>query len=363
MDLGRITPLITTKNQKVLSIYFPPPVNYSLYAAVRLSILLANPKTHDWFYSNFIQLHFEDLIVNPVVSDHHLNIFPIEYMKAYDYCGAALFLQETFVDEKVIPVDKKTLIPAMVGWIDQGFYVISRVDVSKLPGTRHYRGRPSVHTVFFYGYDLQQKIFHHLDFNEKGDLTPIDVRFEDYLTAFFSRNLPGLFKEKRINSQYHITLCNVKPQSKLQFQLDPECIKALLTDYLHSTNTSKRFHLFVPEAKGVYGLSIYQALIDFTVFMARSSQSVDYRTFHALYEHKQLMVERLLYLESLGIIDSTLRLSERFNKIAELSDILRHLAIKYNVTKNDNLIPRMIAMIENILELEQPLIGEIIGCL
>ena len=58
MELNKISEIIKTEDRIELPLYFSPPLCYTLYGAVRLSIILSNPVTHDWFYSNFIQLHF-----------------------------------------------------------------------------------------------------------------------------------------------------------------------------------------------------------------------------------------------------------------------------------------------------------------
>ena len=360
MDLNNITQEVATKDQRELPLYFPPPIYYSLYAAVRLSILLAYPHTHEWFYSNFIQLHFEDhLSLNPKSTDHGLNIFPIEYMKSWYYAGATLFLQEKLIDDKIMAIDRKTLIPLMINWIEKGFYVISRVDVSKLPGTKYYRDKPLAHTVVFYGYDLQKKIFKHFDFNEQGNLVIIEVKFDDYQAAFFSEQLLDLLKAKRMNSKFHISLCNVK--SSVKYQLDKECIKSLLHDYRYSVNTTKRYNLFIPEAKGVYGMSVYDAMIKFTEASVQKIQEIDFRAFHALYEHKKVMVARLKHLEKLGVIDLSLQLSDKFSRIEELTSQLRTKVLRYLVVKDYELVNEIKASLKYICDQEIPVIDEIIA--
>jgi len=370
LDIKNITQEVTNENYKELPLYFPSPIYYSLYAAIRFSILLTSEKTYPWFYSNFIQLRFDNEIFENQLQydnekkrklgfpDHILHIYPIEVMKK-DYKGASLFFDEINLNSNIFQFKKETLISEMVDYLNNGYYITTHLDVSKLPGTRYYNGIPTVHSVLIYAYDLEEKCFKHTDFQNNGSMTIIKIDFEDFINAFFSDSVPESQRIEKMRSKYYLGLCKINDENTFSF--DVESIKLLLSDYLNASNTSKRYNLLLPEKRGIYGVEVYNAIIKYIKTTSSLNDMIDYRVFHVIYEHKKMMTCRFEYFESIGILDSDLNISKKFSAVEKKANDLRNLVLKYTYTKEKNILNLIISELNEICSQERPIIAECIN--
>jgi len=369
LNIKNISEEISSSTKKELPLYFPSPIYYSLYAAIRFSILLSAPNTYPWFYSNFIQLRFDEekfqdqlqyddeKVRKSGLSDHILHIFPIDEMKK-NHKGASFYLDEITLDNSMFDFNEKTLISEIVNYINNGFYITTHIDVSKMPGTRYYNEIPTVHSVLIYAYDLEDQCFKHIDFNENGSISILRLSFKDFLDSFFSDSVPESQRIKKMKSIYYVTLWKINKDYNFIFNINN--VKQLLSDYLNSENTSIKYSLFIPEKKGIYGIKVYDSIIRYIQITSSMNELIDYRVFHVLYEHKKIMTYRLEYLESIGNLDRDLRLSQKFSIIEKKANNLRNLAMKYIYTKERYILDLIITELNEICFQEKPIIEECI---
>jgi hypothetical protein len=359
LDINNIKKGIVRDNYRKLPIYYPSPIYYALYAALRFSMILSNPNTYSWFYSNFIQLSFDyELFEQPGDTNHAFHIYPVDDMKNH-HKGASLVLDEIFLNDDVFDFNQEAIIEHIIEWINKDYYVITHVDVSKVPGTKYYNKSPLFHSLGIYGYDLENKCFKHMDFNSNGDFSEIDVTFKCFIDAFFSNDIDDSVRIQKSKSKHYFFLYKVN--NDINFKLDLDTIMDSMYDYLNSINTAKKNRLILPERKGVYGLGVYETLGKSIKLTADKYEKIDYRSFHALYEHKKLMVERLKHLETVSLIDSTFQFSKKYEVIERMVAKLRMDVLRYSITKDNYSIGGMQRLLNDIYIKEKVIVSDILN--
>lgn len=335
------------KIKKVLDIVFPPPMYYSLHVAISMAIILTDKDNYDWYYSNFIQLSFRN-DYKEKIGNHILNIYPAELTRP-GQSAANLCLTEIYTDRLVHEdIKDNKLIFYVQHFIDNDYYVSALLDVSKLTNSR-YKGF-FIHGVIVFGYDRDKRIFYTLDFNNREELCILEVSFEDYEKAFNSRLL--LEKLSGINNSF-----NLYKMKKYINGLDIEHIAQELLDYLNSYNTSKKYTMLLPKyIDYTWGISVYEKIIEYLLWIKSVKQAnIDYRMFHALYEHKRLMYNRFIYIKNSGVFiingEDLLVLEE----VKVKAELIRFLIIKLKMTNKTDIIDRIITYINQLKRMEYQL--------
>lgn len=95
-------------------------------------------------------------------------------------------------------------------------------------------------------------------------------------------------------------------------------------------------------------LEKYDVMIKMVKKMKEDNE-LDYRMFHALYEHKSIMVKRVEELMNQGLISSDEVLVSEAEEIEKISDICRMMVLKYNILPRDDMLEELE---RNLLELK-----------
>jgi len=342
LNIKKITRHIKETGNKELPPYFPPPVYFSLDGAVSFAILLSNEDTHEWFYSSFIQLAFYNQCMDrPTV--HPLTIYPMRLINP-KLKEIAIFQKRTLLFEDTMSFSRNNLMDNIIQWINNDYYVLSRINVAMLPKARHFNpSRNYIHGVCCIGYNDTLKTLKIVDFDHKGELSMLDVSYENFIDAFFSSD------DKRVILS--------QMQKDIDYKINLEFIKEQIYEYVNSIDSNRRHSFIVPSTIPDYswGLSVYEKLISFIDFRFYSTKynHIDYRPFYALYEHKLLMMGRLQYLALHSLIDvSTLDFNE-YQKIVAKAERIRMLVLKYNSSKEPSIIQRTKLYIIELHDLEK----------
>lgn len=345
------------KISKHLELSDKPPMFYSLHVAISMSIILSNDTNLNWFYSNFCQLCFRNsyrTLLDNHDSRHLLNIYPAELTRP-GQIAANLCLKETYVDRYLhLEITNDNFIDFLINCINNNYYVSTLVDVSKLPNTRYENSAPYVHGVIIFGYNLKDNTFSILDFNKYGQLGRIDVSFQDYKSAFLADCVAVRFGG--INNSINLYKKNI-----FKGKIKIEKIIEGMEDYLYSFNTSKKYELIMPELDGqLWGISIYDGLLEYLEYVSSKKINVDYRMFHALYEHKCIMYERFCYTRNINVFFTKECELDKLSELVEKTDIIRLLVLKYNTSKKLGILSQIKIYLLYIKEKEISLYASII---
>ena len=339
-----ISQTVIGKDKKILSIYAPPPFWFSLNAAVIDAIVLASEEAFDWFYSMHIGLVFYRPGLRAGDHSHKLGFY-----KAYispQGCNRPYgqFLKRTVINDEIIKLDKTCLLTDIKRWIDNDWYIIFQADVSKIPGTRYHGNRSLRHSLLIFGYDDEKRMFKSLDFDKRGILKVFDVCYDDCINAVFSEQIT---KETAL----------YKHCTDTGFHTDATIITAQLEDYLAGNNISDRYSLFFPRMDYVYGINVYDELAD---YISGCDKYIDYRAFHALWDHKRFMKALIVYLRKKELIDNDMDIDDEYTVVLKKSELLKNLVLKQGIGKEISGLDRMRDLILEIRDIEIPVLNKLL---
>ena len=267
-------------------IMLDPPIKYATFGSTRLAMILGNADENvwNWFYSNHIQLYFNERILSHGGTDHR-----IQFVSFKDNC------HRTFVEERLIKDEDYCFDSRFVDnckkWLEEGYYVQPYIDATKLRNTGYIHTRPGAHSVFIYGYDEQNRILTILDYNPKCFVKLYKIVHKDY-----------------------------------NFDIN-EVVKQL-KNYERGLNDIK---MDVPVIKGVnnasFGISVYDSMIDY--IKNNQKTKIDIRAFRAFVEHKEVMVKRLEYMMKKGY-DIDEQLISAYKEIEKKAKQMVLVVLKYN---------------------------------
>lgn len=329
-----------------LPIVFPPPIYYSLFAADKLAIILNNKSAINWLYNNFIQLVFYvDNLKVKVPNTHYLSVWPIDLMKI-DQRGANFFLREHVINNNVMELNRNNLVGYLRRWLDNGLYIIANVDSTKISKSRYYGKKAFCHSAFIFGYN--EKGTYQVEFLKSGKLDIVNVPYDEVAEAIFSQDLPQIFREnKNMDVDYNLTL--VELRKNIHCEINTGVIKSWIIEYLNSTDIQIHNNFFVQSENTVSGIKVYQCVIEMAKIMDENKR-LDYRMFHALYEHKVLMLSRVKALINQELISNDISLIIMAEELVKISEVCRMVALKYNFVPGKD---KIVKLENRLLELKE----------
>lgn len=116
-----------------------------------------------------------------------------------------------------------------------------------------------------------------------------------------------------------------------------------LSDYINSSMHNLAY------SDQIYGLKAIEKLKEFTI---AEDSGIDMRYMRVLMEHKSLMQLRLDYVYR----DNYSDIPEKYKKISEEAKKMYLLSLKYNITKNENILKSIENGFDLILDLEKQLL-------
>lgn len=344
---------INRPESNCLEICFPPPMYFSHHVAASLSIIMANNENKDWFYNNFIQATFYNDFSN-IGNGHLYGIYPAMETRLRHF-AASQFLMETCVNLNILNLRSIKLCENIKLFIDNGYYVSCVADVSRLKGTRYAQRDFFSHRLMIFGYDFKAHTLDILDFDHKQALNKIKVSMDDFLEGFYSERLCA-----QLNGQKNNTLVLYERKTR-PFTADFGLVKEALSDYLNSYNSSKRYSLILPcDDCSSWGIATYGKMIEYLNSIPEKDDGIDIRMAHAFYEHKKIMYDRFQYFNARKIYCMENKLLKQLESNMQLAEIIRLLVIKYNQTKDNRIISRIINKLKDIEAAEMYLYKKIL---
>ncbi|GBF78226.1 hypothetical protein PA598K_06842 [Paenibacillus sp. 598K] len=291
-----------------------PPIKYLQHYAYRLSIILNHDEGWPWFYSNFIQLLGRKGATG--AADYRIDFLP-----------AALGFHTFFPLLDYSPLKKEIILnqlqcdvhDLLQRSLQEQLYIYTFVDEFYIPHRRSYQQQHFGHDILIYGYDLSERAYHVVGFDENMMYRETKVRFDQMEQAMMSA------PEQPIIQIY---------RNQFSYELDMEAIKDALTDYIHAHNSSKRLRSFVTPMPDhhYYGLAVYSGLEEHLDMLGEDMGNYNIRLTHLLMEHKQCMLLRLDYLKKEGRLFDADELLGSYQELMDMTLKLRHLYLKISLS-------------------------------
>jgi hypothetical protein len=282
-------------SKKSLPLTEPPIIGY-LHHAYTLSITGNCHNFDDWFNSGYVQLYGDNLSGGINFFDHDFTHMPQPLLSSHSMCIDA------FVKGKY------DIIDFIIHCLDTNYYVYTFVDESFIPGKEAYSLKQRfAHEILICGYDLDTRQFDSVGFSDSFQYGKSKINFEDLANAF--NNL--IITSKHMNN-IHL----LQPKHDIEYAFNLGLVRELLDDYYTSRNTSEKYSMIRPPCQRVFGMELYDFLIDDFEQVINGKTEIKINSLHILWEHKKCMLNRTLYMQQ------KYKLLEEFN-VAPLKEIER----------------------------------------
>lgn len=327
-----------------------PPIKYAIYGGTRLAMILGNADENvwNWFYSNHIQLYFNERVLSHGGVDHRIQFVSF---KDDSY--------KMFVDEKIIK-DKQynedmSFDENCKRWLAEGYYLQPYIDVTRLENTSYSHMNSGAHSVFIFGYEDSIKKFEILDYNANNKFLPIYISIESLNQAYSSESLKLDLVKKGWAENCYVKLYKFVARD---FSFDINLVVEQLENYINGVNN---IQLEVPVIEGInkasFGINVYDSMIDY--IKNTHWKKIDIRAFKALVEHKEVMVRRLEYMNNNGYYIANECIA-KYKEIEKKSKQLLLFALKYNMSGEKGKLAQICKEMKWVSEEEQENIIKIV---
>ena len=241
----------------------------------------------------------------------------------------------------------KASVPDIIIWgLNTGFYADVWADEFYIPLKPGYRNRHLAHNVLIYGYDQSGNVFKALSYIQGEHYAQFDLKPEDLIRSCLS--------------EYFCSVQLIKNNPECQVSYDIRILSQKLKRYVNST------YEYANNTKCVqydqHQLVNYEACERFPQYIADVSESenkIYIVCFYSYVEHKRCMGWRLDYIAKKEGVETGF-----FSEYKEHSDMLSEkilkLGMKYNMTNNKSIVPRITDLMHELNEKELKAIQKII---
>ena len=210
--------------------------------------------------------------------------------------------------------------------LDNGYYAFfDGIDDYYMDGKSWYKERHFSHNGLICGYDMEEKTYTVFAYDKNWILRKFKVPIK-----CFNAGRKAMFKKEK----YGVIL-GLSPNKK-RIEFSPETVYEKLTDYLDS-NLEK----YPPNEKGrVSGIAVHDYLVKFLDMHIDGSipyEKLDRRVFRLIWEHKNVMLERLVKMEEVLSLD--FETSKAYKNIVAEADAMRMLYASHHMKQRDSLLP------------------------
>jgi hypothetical protein len=324
----------------ILPVSYPMITTYSQHAHL-LSILTYYECAHPWIFSNYIQL-FINKDCRPNWGDFY---FPASYdTRPSDTCK---WLISQKIHRNTVAGKWDSAVHFVIECINSNHYVHTMLNYFYIPVSDRYQKLHLHHDIFVYGYDINKEILYVADFFRNGVYSFKEIAFSDFELAFSTYNLTA--NPDYLNEMVYLYKFNGEYRYKYKFSFNAvmNSIKNYLSCKVHEYWD---IYNFEDDRQNIhFGMEIYSTLKNYMRNVSKGEDRFGVRPFYLLYDHKRIMTLRLEYLYKQGYIEKFGHDNiVRFSKVENQAQNIINLVIKYDLTKKERLIDKVIKRLDDI---------------
>lgn len=327
-----------------------PLVRGYLHHAYQLSILGNYEKAKPWIFMNYIQL----------VSETGLSPFPVQFYlpdgQGYNWSILSPCFEYQFVTRDFIMRHGLDVLDIVRDAIGSGYYVYTYVNERHIPGKdAHVKGRDFNHMMMLHGMDDEEGLVFFWGYAQGGAYVEGSATFEQWRQAYLdNRHHFALFEDR-------LYLLKMREDEGFVLKLDLASVIQDLTCLRDAKQVARNVLDCHEQMPCVYGLDVYDKLV--SSHRNTNDHWCTLRSLHLLMEHKQVMVERLRYIQSLYPRPDLSRFASRYGELGKELQILRNLVLKSSMTGNPFHAGKLEAALNRIREKEHRELTQLIDAL
>jgi hypothetical protein len=346
--------------KKELPLVVPPILLYVDFSYT-LSIIRNYKRTDAWFFSNYIQLFYQKRkeavdVIRFFITDINGRIWNPRLPWFHYQIFQRNFLRNTKID----------IIDLLINSINENNYICLYWDQFYVPNSPRHLKEHYCHETLIYGYDLTEKCLYYVGFNNYENYGYYKVLFSDFRKAYYNDAVD-------LSDKYLVTeVCLLKFNNDFSFEFDINTVAEQLNDYFLSRNSLiyYRTHFNVNckdydyfngtiSSEFIFGMNIYKYLQSYIESLLLYS-NLNFQPVHALWEHKKIMVNRIEYLQKNSYLSTDSNYNILYKQIQDKALLIRNLFFKYNITKKNNIITKMVSLLNDIFEQEKTVLSSVI---
>ena len=363
-----------------LPVKYPPLTTFTGYAAA-LAILLTHKASYDWVFSHYLQTYVIDVVnrnenINNENYDRQLRVpFTACFLGDFDNRRLANSVDDYFflrregcpyfdifeIPNDMLDIYESSFSTFVKKMIDMSMYVFLYVDVSKI--NEYNITIPASHEILIYGYNDEKKEIYYGDFpnNPVNKYKFSTCSYEEIDTAY--KNVVNLFVPP-------VKSVSIIRYNDFQGKYEYKYVQDTIREYIYPDRkkadgfreyTITNFTWVNWKTRVHIGVDVYTYLSEFCdVELAAGIKNIDYRLYHAMYDHKEMMLLRFDYLLQRGWIgEEKTPLISRYACVRDNMLSIRNMIIKFNRKPDQGMITQLQELLLETKELEITLLKQI----
>lgn len=245
------------------------------------------------------------------------------------------FFQGMRLTPETFSVNGFNLIEFNKSMLSKGFYITGTYNEFYIPQKMPYKKADFNHDYVLFGYDDEKKVFKSAAYLDNEIYSYFEIGYENY---------------------YYGVTKNIAVKSSLQFyyvdknylsKIDICSIKNKLHSYLYSNQD---------DHGNFYGIAAWDKLSEYVL----ENDELDPRYSRAYMEHRLCMLKRIYKLQESSYIYDEVLGKEYMNDVYTKAQCIHNMFLKYNLTRNKNLLLRISNLIKEINKKEFILIEKML---
>lgn len=265
-----------------------------LFLSLKLAILQTDAQC-----SSMLDQYFLDIIINYNIDYWHFYDFEEELVALLDIQGIAY---KDIAVNRICNLIKET--------IGQGTYITVHLDEYYISRKESHGNRHLVRENLIYGYDDEKRRFYAFGFGRREQTEAFFITYDEMVLSFekgrfFYFSGAGYLT---LEGCYPLTLINISCNET--FQLTEEYLLSKVKSFLHP-----KARRISSEDIQIYGSDVYAWILE-ELEGSTDRESVDYRTFHLLHEHKKNVYRCIQKIETMRGMEQDYReVVKGFNRL------------------------------------------------
>lgn len=302
------------------------------------AVLHDNPSIRNWYLNQIFNLVCNRKFLNGFTS-------PEVFVSGSNYSDCP-YLEQKFLSMQFLGANVHSVIRAM---LDDGYYVyFNGIDDYYIRDKCWYHERHFLHGGLICGYDQNERTYSILSYDSNWIFRVIKTPQRGFEKGRLSAFETGVYG----------TLCAIKPKPTV-VELNPKEIHGKLKEYLDST--MEKHPPYIVEGCA-YGNMVYDYVAMYLNLLANQSipyERMDRRVLRMIWEHKKVMLERLIAVENKLGLDNDI--STKYSPLVRNADHIRMLYASHHMKQRPELLPTIRDKLIALKKAETPLLNEFVS--
>ena len=332
----------TSTNQRKIPTQKPIITSYPRYANL-ISLTCNDENKLTWFYENLIPLQvYYDGKYNISV-DFHIGYNVMNLLKFCPVVWAKTYQRE------LINRAYDDIAEFFIQLIDSGNAVYYLTRTKDIPNYNAYQKSDYDwnHDIMIHGYDREKELFYCCDFFTEA-YKSVEISFDNIRKGYY--NL-----ETKNNIDWLWGVVSLTSHDKSIYDLKIRNVIDALNDYVTGSSPVKHNEIVfyaLDEDTHSFGINVYEKVISYAKYIRESCFKADKRVFHTIYDHKQILLGMIRYLDKCGNLTNGELHEQNIISLRDIALTVRNMMLKYNMTGDKSIIDRAIDRIRRLREFE-----------